>query len=94
MWWSSTNPVPEEWVGADVLLKVSLGIGDIFVNDAENGLGCLLWLHDLEHGVFVTSSLFAHLAKVEVLADGALVSDPDDRLGAASIADHSPVLLL
>lgn len=100
-WWSvrtttcSSHEVPEEWVsGTDILLEVSLGIWDIFVDDAENGFGSLFGLDDLEHGVIVASSFLAILTEVIVLADRALVSNPNDGLHATAVALHSPVLSL
>jgi hypothetical protein len=87
-------PVSKEWVGKDILFEIGLCIWNLVVDDTENGFRGIPRLHDFEHGVIVASSLLTHLAEVEVLADRALVSDTDDRLHAASIADHSTVLLL
>lgn len=68
----ATHVSEESWVLlrlVDLLLDVGLGVGHVLVDDGEHSLWHLLWLVDLEESVVMTSSLFAHGAEVEVLAD-------------------------
>lgn len=71
----------------NLLINVSFGVWHIFIDHSEHSLWNLLWLVNLKEGMLVSSSLFAHCAKVKVLADAALVSDSSDWTLVASITD-------
>lgn len=61
----------------------------VVVFDADHeGLGRLLWIPDLEEGVGMVRSRLAILAEVKVMANGALISDADDRLDLTAVAPH------
>ena len=84
---SSSHHVSEESVVliAGILLDIGLCVLHGLVNDGENSLWSLLWLVDLEEGMLVASSFFAHGAEVEVFADTALVSHSGDWGDAAAV---------
>lgn len=64
-------------------------LGVVLVKNSNQLFGSLLGCLDLDEGVLVTKSLFAHGAVVKVLADDALVPVTDDWVHVASIADEA-----
>jgi len=66
----------------------------IIFNGSDQNLGCLSVLLDLQESVWMWLGGLAVLTVVEVLEDGALVTDADDRTLVAAIADDVVVHLV
>jgi hypothetical protein len=82
---SATSTTHElEWVLHLWLTRLLFAFN--FRQDGDHDVWVLRLLLDLEEGVAVRQALFAVAAEIEVLADGALVADTDDRVDIAAIA--------
>lgn len=73
----------------EVLIILVLGV--VLIKNSNQLFGSLLSCLDLDEGVLVTESLFAHGAVVKVFADDALVPVTHDWVHVASIADEALV---
>jgi len=76
-------------VGVSDLLEVGVGVFELLIDDGEHSSRSLIRVVDLQEWVTVLPLLLAILAEVEVLANAALVSDPEDGIHVAAIASDS-----
>jgi len=68
------------------LLSFLLGFRSILGKHVDEDIGSTTVLSNLEHWVLVWKAIFAELAQVKVLADGALVTDALDWFDSAAVA--------
>lgn len=85
----TSSHISEESVGSTILFDIGFGVLHVLIDDSENSLWCLPCLRDLQECMFMSSSLLANRAVVEVLADAALVSDTSNWSNAAAVTFNS-----
>jgi hypothetical protein len=71
-----------------ILLDVGFSVLHGLIDDCKHRYWSLLRLLNLEESVVVASSLFAHGAEIEVLADAALISDSLDRTDSTAVTSN------